>query len=202
MRKLVFATNNAHKLEEIRAILGDKVEVLSLKDIRCEADIPETADTLEGNAALKAEYIHSHYGMDCFADDTGLEVEALDGAPGVYSARYAGGEGHDSEANMKKLLAELEGKENRKAQFRTAICLIEGGEKHLFEGIVKGEIIREKKGSSGFGYDPVFFVPELRKTFAQLTPEEKNAISHRGNALRTFAAELREYLTNNGSLEK
>ena len=145
MRKLVFATNNAHKLEEIRAILGDKVEVLSLKDIRCEADIPETADTLEGNAALKAEYIHAHYGMDCFADDTGLEVEALDGAPGVYSARYAGGEGHDSEANMKKLLAELEGKENRKAQFRTAICLIEGGEKHLFEGIVKGEIIREKK---------------------------------------------------------
>ena len=107
MRKLVFATNNAHKLEEIRAILGDKVEVLSLKDIRCEADIPETADTLEGNAALKAEYIHAHYGMDCFADDTGLEVEALDGAPGVYSARYAGGEGHDSEANMKKLLAEL-----------------------------------------------------------------------------------------------
>ena len=129
MRKLVFATNNAHKLEEIRAILGDKVEVLSLKDIRCEADIPETADTLEGNAALKAEYIHAHYGMDCFADDTGLEVEALDGAPGVYSARYAGGEGHDSEANMKKLLAELEGKENRKAQFRTAICLIEGGRK-------------------------------------------------------------------------
>ena len=116
-----------------------------MKDIRCEADIPETADTLEGNAALKAEYIHAHYGMDCFADDTGLEVEALDGAPGVYSARYAGGEGHDSEANMKKLLAELEGKENRKAQFRTAICLIEGGEKHLFEGIVKGEIIREKK---------------------------------------------------------
>ena len=119
-KKLVFATNNAHKLEEIRAILGDKVEVLSLKDIRCEADIPETADTLEGNAALKAEYIHAHYGMDCFADDTGLEVEALDGAPGVYSARYAGGEGHDSEANMKKLLAELKGKENRKAQFRTA----------------------------------------------------------------------------------
>lgn len=158
-KKLVFATNNAHKLEEIRAILGDKVKVLSLKDIRCEADIPETADTLEGNAALKAEYIHAHYGMDCFADDTGLEVEALDGAPGVYSARYAGGEGHDSEANMKKLLAELKGKENRKAQFRTAICLIEGGEKHLFEGIVKGEIIREKKGSSGFGYDPVF-VPE------------------------------------------
>lgn len=142
-KKLVFATNNAHKLDEIRAILGDKVEVLSLKDIHCEADIPETADTLEGNAALKAEYIYKNYGLDCFADDTGLEVEALGGAPGVYSARYAGGEGHDSEANMKKLLAELEGKSNRKAQFRTAICLIEGGTEHLFEGMVKGEIIEK-----------------------------------------------------------
>lgn len=142
-KKLVFATNNAHKLDEIRAILGDKVEVLSLKDIHCEADIPETADTLEGNAALKAEYIYKNFGLDCFADDTGLEVEALGGAPGVYSARYAGGEGHDSEANMKKLLAELDGETNRKAQFRTAICLIEGGAEHLFEGIVKGEIIEK-----------------------------------------------------------
>lgn len=142
-KKLVFATNNAHKLDEIRAILGDRVEVLSLKDIHCEADIPETADTLEGNAALKAEYIYKNYGLDCFADDTGLEVEALGGAPGVYSARYAGGEGHDSEANMKKLLVELEGKTNRKAQFRTAICLIEGGTEHLFEGVVKGEIIEK-----------------------------------------------------------
>ena len=159
MRKLVFATNNAHKLEEIRAILGDKVEVLSLKDIRCEADIPETADTLEGNAALKAEYIHAHYGMDCF-------------------------EGHDSEANMKKLLAELEGKENRKAQFRTAICLMEGGEKHLFEGIVKGEIIREKKGSSGFGYDPVFVPEGYAETFAEMGAEEKNRISHRARAVQ------------------
>ena len=176
MRKLVFATNNAHKLEEIRAILGDKVEVLSLKDIRCEADIPETADTLEGNAALKAEYIHAHYGMDCFADDTGLEVEALDGAPGVYSARYAGGEGHDSDANMKKLLAELEGKANRKAQFRTAICLM--------EGIVKGEIIREKKGSSGFGYDPVFVPEGYSETFAEMGAEEKNRISHRARAVQ------------------
>lgn len=142
-KKLVFATNNAHKLDEIRAILGDRVEVLSLKDIHCEADIPETADTLEGNAALKAEYIYKNYGLDCFADDTGLEVEVLGGAPGVYSARYAGGEGHDSEANMKKLLVELEGKTNRKAQFRTAICLIEGGTEHLFEGVVKGEIIEK-----------------------------------------------------------
>lgn len=184
MRKLVFATNNAHKLEEIRAILGDKVEVLSLKDIRCEADIPETADTLEGNAALKAEYIHAHYGMDCFADDTGLEVEALDGAPGVYSARYAGGEGHDSEANMKKLLAELKGKENRKAQFRTAICLIEGGEKHLFEGIVKGEIIREKKWKLRLRLRPGVRAGRLCRDFCGDGAEEKNRISHRARAVQ------------------
>ena len=148
-KKLVFATNNAHKLDEVRQILGEKVEVLSLNDINCHADIPETADTLEGNARQKAEYIYKNYAMDCFADDTGLEVEALNGAPGVYSARYAGGEGHDSEANMKKLLAELSGETNRKAQFRTAICLIEGGTEHLFEGIVKGRIIEEKRGGSG-----------------------------------------------------
>lgn len=181
-KKLVFATNNAHKLDEIRAILGDKVEVLSLKDIHCEADIPETADTLEGNAALKAEYIYKNYGLDCFADDTGLEVEALGGAPGVYSARYAGGEGHDSEANMKKLLAELEGKSNRKAQFRTAICLIEGGMEHLFEGVVKGEIIEKKRGCSGFGYDPVFVPEGYTETFAEMGSEEKNKISHRARA--------------------
>ncbi len=149
-RKLVFATNNAHKLEEISAILGEKVELLSLKDINCHADIPETADTLEGNAMLKAEYIFENYGLDCFADDTGLEVEALNGAPGVYSARYAGGEGHNAEANMQKLLQNMQGAPNRKAQFRTAICLILDGKKHLFEGIVKGEIIKEKRGSSGF----------------------------------------------------
>ena len=154
-KKLVFATNNAHKLEEIAAILGEKIELLSLKDIECTADIPETANTLEGNATQKAEYIYQQYGLDCFADDTGLEVEALNGAPGVFSARYAG-DGHDSEANMQKLLQELEGKENRKAQFRTAICLIMNGEEYLFEGIVKGEIIEEKRGGAGFGYDPIF----------------------------------------------
>ena len=134
--KLVFATNNAHKLDEIRSILGERVEILSLKDIGCDADIPETADTLEGNAALKAEYIYRHYGLDCFADDTGLEVEALGGAPGVYSARYANGEGHDSEANMRKLLHELEGVTQRQAQFRTAICLIEGAQnlKYVMSG--------------------------------------------------------------------
>ena len=131
-KKLVFATNNAHKLDEVRQILGEEVEVLSLNDIGCHADIPETADTLEGNARQKAEYIYRNYGLDCFADDTGLEVAALDGAPGVYSARYAGGEGHDSEANMKKLLAELQGKKERSAQFRTAICLFEGGVGDLF----------------------------------------------------------------------
>ena len=190
MRKLVFATNNAHKLEEIRAILGDKVEVLSLKDIQCDVDIPETADTLEGNAVLKAEYIYRHYGLDCFADDTGLEVEALNGAPGVYSARYAGGEGHDSEANMRKLLAEMEGKTNRKSQFRTAICLIEGGAEHLFEGVVKGEIIEEKRGASGFGYDPVFMPEGYTETFAEMGSEEKNRISHRARAVQALCAYL------------
>lgn len=190
MRKLVFATNNAHKLEEIRAILGDKVEVLSLKDIQCDVDIPETADTLEGNAVLKAEYIYRHYGLDCFADDTGLEVEALNGAPGVYSARYARGEGHDSEANMRKLLAEIEGKTNRKAQFRTAICLIEGGAEHLFEGVVKGEIIEEKRGASGFGYDPVFMPEGYTETFAEMGSEEKNRISHRARAVQALCAYL------------
>ncbi len=190
MRKLVFVTNNAHKLEEVRAILGENIEVLSLDDIGCHADIPETAETLEGNAALKAEYIYEHYGLDCFADDTGLEVEALDGAPGVYSARYAGGEGHDSEANMKKLLKELEGKDNRRAQFRTAICLIESGKEYLFEGIVKGGIIEEKRGASGFGYDPVFVPEGYGETFAEMGGEEKNKISHRARAVQQLCAYL------------
>lgn len=192
MKKLVFATNNAHKLEEIRAILGDKVEILSLNDINCHADIPETADTLEGNAELKAAYIYTNYGLDCFADDTGLEVEALNGAPGIYSARYAGGEGHDSEANMKKLLTEMAGKTNRNAQFRTAICLIEKGNKHLFEGIVKGRIIEAKRGNSGFGYDPVFIPEGYNETFAEMGNTEKNKISHRARAV----AALCEYLQN------
>ena len=190
MKKLVFATNNAHKLEEIRAILGDKIEILSLNDINCHADIPETADTLEGNAALKARYIYENYGLDCFADDTGLEVEALNGAPGIYSARYAGGEGHDSEANMRKLLSEMEGKDNRKARFRTAICLIEGGSEHLFEGIVNGEIIRERRGGAGFGYDPVFVPEGYSETFAEMGNDEKNKISHRARAVK----KLCEYL--------
>jgi XTP/dITP diphosphohydrolase len=189
-KKLVVATNNAHKLEEISAILGNEMELLSLKDIRCEADIPETADTLEGNARQKARYIYENYQLDCFADDTGLEVEALDGAPGVFSARYAGN-GHDSEANMQKLLRELEGKQNRKAQFRTAICLMMGGEEYLFEGIVKGEIIEEKRGSAGFGYDPIFVPEGFDKTFAELGNEVKNTVSHRALAVEKLCRFLK-----------
>ena len=189
-KKLVVATNNAHKLEEISAILGNEMELLSLKDIHCNADIPETADTLEGNARQKAMYIHENYGMDCFADDTGLEVEALNGAPGVFSARYAG-DGHDSEANMQKLLKKLEGKENRKAQFRTAICLIMEGKEYLFEGIVKGHIIEEKRGGAGFGYDPIFVPEGYDQTFAELGNDVKNTISHRARAVEKLCTFLK-----------
>ena len=187
-KKFVFATNNAHKLEEVTAILGDKIELLSMKDIHCHADIPETADTLEGNALLKARYIFENYNMDCFADDTGLEVEALNGAPGVYSARYAG-DAHNSEANMRKLLQDMEGIENRKAQFRTVFALIINGKEHLFEGIVKGEITKHRCGSSGFGYDPVFIPEGYTQTYAEMGNTLKNKISHRAKAL----AKLREF---------
>lgn len=180
-RRFVFATNNAHKLEEVADILRDKVELLSLKEIGCHADIPETADTLEGNALLKARYIFENYHTDCFADDTGLEVEALGGAPGIYSARYAG-DGHDSEANMRKLLHDLEGVENRKAQFRTVFALIIDGKEHLFEGIIKGEITNNRKGTSGFGYDPIFVPEGYTQTFAEMGNELKNQISHRAVA--------------------
>jgi XTP/dITP diphosphohydrolase len=183
--KLVFATNNRHKLEEVRAILGNKIEVLSLNDIDCHDDIPETADTLDGNALIKARYIHEKFGVDCFADDTGLEVEALNGEPGVYSARYAG-EDCNPEANMYKLLQNLTGENNRNAQFRTVIALIINGEEKLFNGIVKGTISREKMGNAGFGYDPIFMVPEYGKTTAELSIEEKNVISHRAKALRAM----------------
>lgn len=189
-RTLVFATNNQHKLEEISAILGDEINLLSLKDIHCDVDIPETAETLEGNARQKATYIQQHYGLDCFADDTGLEVEALNGAPGVYSARYAG-EGHDSEANMQKLLQNLQGASNRKAQFRTAICLMMDGEEHLFEGICKGEIIQEKRGTSGFGYDPIFVPDGYEETFAELGNDIKNKISHRAKAVELLCEFLK-----------
>ena len=193
-RKLVFATNNAHKLEEVAAILGDQVELLSLNDIGCQADIPETAETLEGNALLKSSYIYKNYHLDCFADDTGLEVEALNGAPGVYSARYAGGEGHDAQANMLKLLHELDGKENRKAQFRTAISLILDGKEYLFEGVIKGEIIKEKRGDSGFGYDPVFMPEGYDRTFAELGNDIKNQISHRALAVQKLCEFLQSCL--------
>ena len=189
-KKLIFATNNAHKLEEISSILGEKIELLSLKDIDCSTDIPETADTLEGNAMQKAEYIYQNYGVDCFADDTGLEVEALNGAPGVFSARYAG-DGHNSEANMQKLLQNMQGITNRKAQFRTVICLIMDGKRHLFEGVCKGEIIKEKRGGAGFGYDPIFKPEGYEKTFAELGNEIKNKISHRAKAVEMLCKYLK-----------
>ncbi|MBR1468878.1 MAG: non-canonical purine NTP diphosphatase [Prevotella sp.] len=194
--KIVFATNNQHKLEEIRQILGPEFEILSLNDIGCHDDIPEKGKTLEENARLKAEYVWEHYGSAVvFADDTGLEVEALDGEPGIFSARYAaldgnGSESHDSEANMKKLLRKLEGKDNRRARFRTVIALIESGNKIFFEGIVNGQIAREKSGHEGFGYDPIFIPDGYDKSFAELGADVKNSISHRARAV----AKLAEYL--------
>lgn len=181
-KKLVFATNNPHKLKEISSILADQLEILSLNDINCHEDIPETAKTLEGNALLKAQFVYDKYNMDCFADDTGLEVEALNGEPGVYSARYAGEE-HDSEANKLKLLKNMQGKKNRKAQFRTVISLILNGEKYQFEGIIKGQITTEERGISGFGYDPIFIPEGYDLTFAELGDEIKNKISHRSQAV-------------------
>ena len=178
MRTLVFATNNKHKLDEVRKITSGQVEIVSLSDIQCYDDIPETADTLEGNALQKARYIHTHFKTDCFADDTGLEVKALNGAPGVYSARYAG-PGHDSEANMRKLLAALDGERDREARFRTVIALILDGKEYLFEGIVNGRIIEEKKGSAGFGYDPIFVPDGYSQTFAELGDDIKNQITHK-----------------------
>lgn len=186
---LVFATNNAHKLKELREIVGDRYNILSLSDINCHEDIPETADTLRGNAEMKARYVKDHYGYNCFADDTGLMVDALDGAPGVYSARYAGS-GHDSQANMKLLLANMEQCSDRSAHFSTVIALIEGEQMHTFEGRVDGKILREPSGSEGFGYDPVFEPEGRGVSFAQMSAEEKNAISHRGRAV----AKLMEYL--------
>ena len=198
MKKIVFATNNQHKLDEIRSILGDLFEIVSLRDIGCHEDIPETGTTLEANARQKAEYIFEKYGLSCFADDTGLEVDALGGAPGVYSARYAGGEGHDSEANMQKLLCELGENNNRKARFRTVIALILSGARSeepcevlFFEGIVNGNIAREKHGTEGFGYDPIFVPDGYDKSFAELGMDVKNNISHRERAVKKLAEYLR-----------
>ena len=183
MEKLVFASNNAHKLEEIRAILGHRFEITSLEEIGCHDDIPETGATIQENALQKARYVKEHFGFDCFADDTGLECEALNGEPGVYTARYASEQGHDNEANMRKLLQNLEKKENRKAQFHTSIALLYKGETHMFEGIVKGCIATEKHGDQGFGYDPIFIPDGYDMTFAQLGNDIKNNISHRARAV-------------------
>lgn len=199
--KIVFATNNQHKLQEIRDILGSEFEIVSLKDIGCDVDIPETGNTLEENAMQKAQYVYDHYNLSCFADDTGLEVEALNGEPGVHSARYAEGTDHDSEANMAKLLRNLEGKDNRKARFRTVIALIQKQDVcpcgctsikkvNRFEGIVDGSIATEKHGSAGFGYDPIFVPEGYDKSFAELGESIKNGISHRARAV----AKLVEYL--------
>lgn len=191
MKKLVFATNNAHKLSEVRAMVGDTFEILNLEDLGCHDDIPETAETLSGNALMKAEYIAEKYHVDCFADDTGLVVEALGGAPGVHTARYAYPDRHDPVANTKKLLSELEGKTNRRAAFITAIALIIGGQKHLFEGRVDGFIATEERGTEGFGYDPVFIPEDTGKTFAELGVDAKNKISHRARAIGKLCAFLK-----------
>lgn len=190
-KEIVFATNNLHKLTEIREIIGDKFKILSLSEIGCNEDIPETASTLEGNAEIKARYVKEHYGYDCFADDAGLEVEALNGAPGVLSARYAG-EAHDSQANMDLLLKNMRCEENRNARFRTVIALLVNDELTLIDGIVEGEIMHEREGEGGFGYDPIFKPIESEFTFAQMSSEEKNKISHRGRA----TAKLIEKLEN------
>lgn len=188
---LVFATNNKHKLQEIKQIIGDKFNIISLSELNCFDDIPETEDTLEGNALLKARYIHKRFHCNCFADDTGLEIEALDGKPGVYSARYAG-EHCSFEDNIDKILLELEGKTNRKAKFRTVIALIINDKEHLFEGNIKGQIIESKKGIAGFGYDPVFIPEGYSETFAQMANDLKNKISHRGIATQ----KLTDFLTS------
>ncbi len=188
------ATNNEHKLREVREILGDGFEVKGLADIGCHEDIPETQDTLEGNALQKARYVKKRFDLDCFADDTGLEMEALGGEPGVLTARYGAlngyGESHDSDANIACLLDKLKGKANRKGRFRTVIALMEGEEEHLFEGVVEGQIVTELRGTDGFGYDPVFEPEEAGLTFAEMGPDEKNRISHRGRATQKLA----EYL--------
>lgn len=210
-QKLVFATNNAHKLKEVSMMLGEDIELLSLCDIGCTADIPETANTFEGNALQKAEYIYEQYGLDCFADDSGLEVDALQGAPGVFSARYAAlplethpqadappaSAGHDSEANTQRLLRDLEKQANRNAQFRTVTALILKGEKYLFEGTIRGEITKEKRGTNGFGYDPVFIPEGFYETFAELPASVKNKISHRAVSIK----KLCEFLTTLGKEE-
>lgn len=181
--KLVFASNNQNKIKEIQILVPNSIEILSLKDIGCTEDIPETADTIEGNAILKANYVTEKYGFNCFADDSGLEIDALNGEPGVYSARYAG-EPKDDSKNIDKVLENLKDKTNKKANFKTVICLNINGKQHLFTGIVNGKIIENRVGDNGFGYDPIFVADDYSKTFAELSMEEKAAISHRGKAVK------------------
>ncbi len=188
--KLVFATHNKNKFEEVKAMLPDYLELLSLDDIGCNEDIEETADTIEGNAILKADYVRKKYNLNCFADDTGLEVKSLNNEPGVYSARYAG-VSHDSNANIQKLLKNLEEKEDRSARFKTAIALSMNNKEVMFLGICEGEIIKELRGESGFGYDPIFQPKGFDKTFAEMTLQKKSEIGHRGKAM----LQLIEYLS-------
>lgn len=192
MKQLVFATNNAHKLDEVRNILGDTFEILGMAQIGCHDDIEETADTFAGNALIKARYIKKKYGYDCFADDSGLEIEVLGGAPGVYSARFAG-EGHNSEKNMDKVLSLMQGKSNRNARFCTVVALVTGEGEHTFEGEIKGEILDKRRGKGGFGYDPIFRPENETLTFAEMGDDRKNAISHRARAVKKLA----EFLLKN-----
>lgn len=192
-RKLVFATHNAHKLDEVRDIVKDNFEIVSLTDIGCFDDIEESGSTLEDNARIKARFVKEKYGYDCFGDDSGLEVDALNGAPGVYSARYAGGNGHDSEANVKKLLHEMEGASDRKAHFRTVIVLLLDGKEYQFDGRVDGTITSIPQGNDGFGYDPVFQPDGFDKTFAQLGMEVKSEISHRARAVKKLCKFLKSF---------
>ncbi len=191
MRKIVFATGNAHKLAEVQAVLGNDFQLVTPAEVGLTEDIPEDSPTLEGNASQKSHYIYDRTGLDCFADDTGLEVEALGGAPGVHSARYAT-DGHDFAANNRLLLKNLEGEQNRRARFRTVISLILNGEEHLFEGVVEGTIAESEAGCGGFGYDPLFRPEGRDVTFAEMSGEEKNAISHRGRAVRRLAQFLNQ----------
>lgn len=189
---IIFATGNSNKVKEIQALIGDKYDILSLKDVNCTEEIPETSDTLIGNAIQKAEYVYNRFGKDCFADDTGLMVEALNGEPGVYSARYAG-DAKNSEDNMNLLLQKLSSEKNRMAKFQTAICLIQGGEQHIFLGEVKGKITTTKSGNEGFGYDPIFLPTGYDKTFAEMSLVEKNKISHRAKAVNKLIDFLSEH---------
>jgi XTP/dITP diphosphohydrolase len=192
MKQLVFATNNLNKLNEVQAIIPSNIKLLSLKDIGCFEDVPETQKTIEGNAIQKADYIKTHYGYDCFADDTGLQVEALNGEPGVYSARYAGDQ-RNADDNMSKLLSNLKNSNNRKARFKTVIALHMDGELKTFTGICKGEITKEKHGNDGFGYDPIFKAERYSKTFAEISLDIKNKIGHRGKAVRQLVLFLNNY---------